>query len=204
VKQASLIINIVLVAAVVFLFIDRFTGKPEESPDDAIESDTSKVINYDIAYINSDSLVKKYQYFIDMQKEMESTQQKLQTEYRNRATGLQAEIEDFQKTAGNMTINQARAIEEDLMRKQQNLIKYQDNIRVQLLQEESKLNQKVYKEIDNFLQEYGKKHNLRIVLSYVYGGGIFYADQSLDITEDVISRLNDLYNQPEKESGTTE
>lgn len=201
-KNISLILNIVLLAAVVFLFVDRYALKNNPTTEDEAQieaiKDSIETLNYDIAYINSDSLVEKYQFFIDKREVLEGRQQTLEREYRNRAQGLQKEIADFQQTAGNMTINQARAIEEDLVKKQENLMKYQENIRSQLFQEENKANQEVFQEVAEFLEGYGEENDLRIVLSYVYGGGILYADDALDVTNEVIRRLNEEYNARKK------
>jgi outer membrane protein len=197
-KNLSLILNGILFLLVIYLYIDRFSGESdgeglENRTENVEKEDSTAVVDYDIAYINSDSLVKKYQYFIDKRAELTERQQKLENEYRNRAEGLQKEFTEFQSTAGNMTINQARAIEEDLVRKRENLLRYQENIRNELLQEEGKANEEVYAAIDEFLKGYGKAENLRIVLSYVYGGNVLYADRALDITEEVIGQLNDRY-----------
>jgi outer membrane protein len=197
-KNVSLIINVVLLVAVVFLYIDRFsaTNNAINEPEKEVKSDSLTVeIDYDIDYINSDSLVKNYQFFVEKREELTDKQQKLEVEYRNRATGLQKEITDFQQTAGSMTMNQARAIEEDLVKKQENLLRYQDNIRTQLIKDENEANREVYKEIDAYLKEYGKEKNLKIVLSYVYGGEILYADNALDVTDEVIRELNNRYSE---------
>ncbi|MEM7550514.1 MAG: OmpH family outer membrane protein [Bacteroidota bacterium] len=206
-KNLSLIINVVLLVAVGFLYVKQFSGpgSPESQDGEEITaSDSLKTIDYDLAYINSDSLVKNYQYFADKQKELQGKQTKLESEYINRAEGLQSQISDFQQTAGTMTINQARAIEEDLVKKQQNLLKYQDNIRAQLIQEENKINQEIYGEIDEFLKVYGKENDLKMVMTYVYGGTILYADGALDVTQDVISKLNERYASGTSDSSEAE
>ena len=119
---------------------------------------------------------------------------KLNVEYQNRAEGLQKEINNFQSTAGNMTISQARAVEEDLQKKQQNLMMYQDQLRQQLMQEEAKMNTELYDKVSDYLQDYGLDKNLQIVLTYTKGSGVLYANEGLDITDQILSGLNDAYD----------
>jgi outer membrane protein len=118
----------------------------------------------------------------------------LNAEYQNRAEGLQKEISNFQTTAGNMTISQARAVEEDLRKKQQNLMMYQEQLGQQLMQEEASMNSDLYDKVSEYLQDYGKNKNLQIVLTYTKGSGVLYANDSLDITKEVIVGLNEAYN----------
>lgn len=146
-----------------------------------------------IAYVNSDSLLSKYEYFKDISSELEGKRVKLETEYRNRAEGLQKEIENFQRTAQSMTINQARAREEDLMVKQQNLYQYQQSLGQQLLQEEAKLNEQLYKVVSDYLSEYSTANQYHLVLTYTKGSGVLFADNRLDITNEVIRGLNQKY-----------
>jgi outer membrane protein len=146
-----------------------------------------------IAYVNSDSLLKNYDYFKDLEKQFTEKRDKLNAEYQNRGMGLQREIENFQATAGNMTQNQARAVQEDLSKKQQNLMMYQEQLGQQLMQEEARMNAALYDKVAAYLREYGLNKELQIVLTYTKGSGVLYANDSLDITNEVMVGLNEAY-----------
>jgi len=100
-----------------------------------------------------------------------------------------------------MTISQARAVEEDLRKKQQNLMMYQEQLGQQLMQEEAGMNSDLYDKVSDYLQKHGKSQNLQIVLTYTKGSGVLYANDSLDITKEVIVGLNDAYKS-EKEGAS--
>ncbi len=189
-KYLLLGLNFVLLIAVAVLFYLHFSNNTQfedaESAD-LLESDLS------VAYINSDSLLSNYEFFNELAEQMETKRQKLEAEYQNRAQGLQREIEQFQRNVNNMTIGQGRAVEEDLMKKQQNLLQYQERLQQQLLREEAQLNEKLYQKVSEYLKTYGKENNLKLVLTYQKGSGVLYADDSLNITEQVISGLNRAY-----------
>ncbi len=150
--------------------------------------------NFSLAYVNSDSLAAKYLYFADVNSQLEEKRAKYEKEFANRATGLQRQIEDFQKTANNMTLAQGRAVEEDLTRKQQNLQQYQQSLTQELLKEEAKLNKELYEKVATFLGNYGKEHGLDFIFKHSTGGEIWYGDSSLNITNDIIVGLNADYN----------
>ncbi|MFP4091870.1 MAG: OmpH family outer membrane protein [Cyclobacteriaceae bacterium] len=195
-KNLSLILNGVLAVAVIYLYVLHFSnGSPSaaNSGSDSLSVASSSVPK--IAYVNSDTLLEYYTYFQDKRNELEETAKKLQANYESRARGLQSEIESFQRSAGSMTMNQARAVEEDLMKKQQNLVQYQQNLSTQLAQEEAKVNEELYAKVSEYLGEYGKTQDYKVVLTYTKNSGVLYADDSLDITRTVIDGLNTRYKE---------
>lgn len=150
-----------------------------------------------IAYINSDTLLQNYQYFKDMADQLEVKRKKLENEFTTRAKGLENEFATFQRTGNSMTINQARAVEEDLMKKRDNLMKYQESLSQELIKEETRINNELYEKVSEYLNDYGKKNNFQLVLTYQKGSGVLYANDSLNITQAVVRGLNDTYNQKE-------
>jgi len=160
--------------------------------------------NLSLAYVNSDSLAANYLYFAEVNSQLEEKRAKYEKEFANRATGLQKQIEDFQKTANNMTLAQGRAVEEDLTRKQQNLQQYQQSLTQDLLKEEAKLNKELYETVASFLENYGRENGLDFIFKHSTGGEIWYGNGSLDITEEVIEGLNETYNAKDMESGLNE
>ena len=102
-KNTSLVINIVLGIAVIVLYILHFMGNSSSSPVSESGSEFNGKDGLSIAYVNSDSLLKNYDYFKELEKQFNEKRDKLNAEYQNRGMGLQREIENFQATAGNMT-----------------------------------------------------------------------------------------------------
>jgi len=199
VKNLSLALNIVLVIAVGVLYYLHFSGsKGSAGASNGLSSDLS------VAYINSDSLLTKYEYFKEIQKKIEEKRGKLEAEYGNRAQGLQTEIENFQRNGQNMSIAQARAVEEDLMKKQQNLMRYQESLSQELMAEEGKLQNELYDKIALYLKEYGTQNNLQLVLTYSKGSGVLFASDSLNITEQVLTGLNAAYAEAPAATPATE
>ncbi len=151
-----------------------------------------------IAYIHTDSVINKFDYYKEKSEEIEEKGKRFESELSNRARGFEQEVSSFQQTAGNMTMNQQRAKQEELVAKERNLVSYRDNLMQELSADENKLYNDVYDMIQEYLQDYAKEKDLEMILSYTRGGGVWYADNSLDVTESVVRGINDNYK---KKSG---
>src|ERR1044072_249597 len=123
-KNLSLILNIVLLVAVGVLYYLHFSTRKTES---ATSSSSIEPGELTIAYINSDSVLKYYDYLKISRQQLEEKTKKMDQEYRNRAIGLQNEFTAYQRNVNSMTLGQVRATEEDLNKKQQNLQLYQQS-----------------------------------------------------------------------------
>jgi len=200
VKNLSLILNVVLFVAVAVLYFLHFSN--QSNSEEVSGSTMVNSLPVNIAYINSDTLLKNYEFSKVASDQLENRKDELQAEYENRARGLQTEITNFQRNAQNMTIAQARAVEEDLTKKQQNLMRYQETLSQTLLQEESKISNELYNKVANYLRDYGLANNYQIVLTYQKGSGVLYANDSLNITQKIISGLNQAYQVESQQADT--
>lgn len=192
-KNLSLILNAVLIVAVGVLYFLHFTSS--SSDETSTVSGAPAGGEYKVAYINSDSVLVNYDYFEEIQGELQKKGAQLEQEYQSRAQGLQREVNDFQRTVNSLTIGQAKALEENLVKKQQNLRLYQENLSQQLMQEEAKLNQELYNKITSFLKEYSAESQIDLVVKYNQGSDVLYANQGMDITKAVIEGLNRVHNE---------
>lgn len=190
-KNASLILNGVLLIAVGILYYLHFSNAPSNPTSDLGVS----VTDLKVAYINSDSVLKHYEYFKVNREKLESKGKQMEQDFRNRAQTFQNDLANYQRNMGNLTISQAKAVEEDLGKKQQNLRVYQETLQQELMNEESKMNQQLYDKITAFLKDYGKETGLQIVFKYDPSSDVLYGGESLDITKIVIDGLNQSYQQ---------
>ena len=196
-KNLSVVLNVILLIAVMILFYLHFSGEGKEVTQESGEMASA---DYSVAYINSDSVLKNYDFFKDMQEKFQAEGKKLEDEYKNRAQGLQQELNDYQRNVNNLTIGQAKALEENLMKKQQNLRMLQESLSQKLMQEESKIQQQLYEKITGFLDNYSRKEGLQMVVKYNQGSDVLFAAEGMNITDAVIKGLNEEYSK-EKEAG---
>jgi outer membrane protein len=196
VKNLSVVLNVVLLIAVAFLYIDKFSGNGSETSIMSlsdVNADTPGINSGEltIAYINSDTLLAKYAFYDEINELLNQKRTQAQNQFESRARSLQQEIESFQRTVDGMTINQARAKEEELIQKRENLQRLENNLGQELMAEENKLTNELYDVIADYLAIYGKEKGINIILTYTKGSGVIYADEGLDITQDAIKGLNE-------------
>ena len=188
-KNLSLILNAVLLVAVAVLFYLHFSlASPKKS--DAASTPAGDLV---IAYVTSDSLVQKYDYMKDTKTVLEAKAKKLDTDLNNRANALRGEIAAYQRNVSSMTIGQAKALEEDLGKKQQNLQMYQQSLGQQLAEEEAKVNKELYDRITSFLKTYSEENGIQVVFKFDNTSDLLYGKNALDITSVVLDGINKEY-----------
>lgn len=190
-KNLSLILNGVLLVAVAVLYYLHFASPKSSS----LPGGDVAVGNLNIAYINADSVLKNYDYFKISREKLESKGKKLDQDLRNRAQSLQNDYAAYQRNLSSMTIGQAKAVEEDLTKKQQNLRMYQESLSQELMGEEGKMTQELYSKVTDYLKKYGKENGIQLVLKYDPSSDLLYAGDSLDISKAVIKGLNTSYTE---------
>lgn len=188
-KNLSLILNAVLLVAVAVLFYLHFSSNSPKKADSA----AGQIGDLVVAYINSDSLVKNYDYMEETKVVLEAKAKKLDADLNNRANTLRGEIAAYQRNVSNMTIGQAKALEEDLGKKQQNLQMYQQSLGQELAAEEAKINKELYDRVTAFLKSYSEENGIQVVLKFDPTSDVLYGKDALNITTAVIDGLNKEY-----------
>ena len=163
------------------------------------KSDSATVaVKEAIVYVNSDSLLTKYQYFKDLQTKLEAKTKSAQADMGSKTQAFQREVAQYQQQQPTLAADQRASTEERLARKQQELQTYQQNAGAALQREQATEQEKLYDKVADYLKEYAKKKGYKMVLTYSKGNSaILFADESLDVTSEVIVGLNAAYK-PEK------
>ena len=186
-KNISLALNIVLAIAVAVLYYLHFKGgsccKNEESAVIMPKGGSSA-----IAFINTDTLLNHYEYYKQLKSSMEEKARRSESEMQGKMTALQAEAQVYQQKGASMTMEQRAATEEGLMKKQQQLMQRKEELGQQLAEEEQKLVKDLYEKLTGFLKKANADKGFQYVLSK--NGPILLANDSLDITKQVIEGLN--------------
>ncbi|WP_276089965.1 OmpH family outer membrane protein [Pedobacter sp. JY14-1] len=147
-----------------------------------------------IVYVNSDSLLSKYQYFKDLKVRMDGKAKKAEQDVQSKGQAFQREVAQYQAQQSTLPADQRAATEERLGRKQQEFQAYQQNAAAALQNEQNSENVKLYDKIADYLKGYAKKKGYKMVLTYAKGNSaILFADESLDVTNEVINGLNEDY-----------
>ena len=103
-----------------FLVACNNQSQPEGSSAEAGGNSEVNISDLKIAYIQTDSVINNYTYFKERSAEIAEKGKKFEGELANRAKGFEQEVTNFQQSASSMTMNQARAKEEELVTKERN------------------------------------------------------------------------------------
>lgn len=190
----------IISALAVFGLLSGACNSPAPEGEVANIADEVNIADLKVAYIVTDSVINNFEYFKEKSAEIAEKGKKYEGELTNRARGFEQEVQNFQNSASTMTMNQARAKEEELVTKERNLVAYRENIMQELSADETKLYNDVYDRIQEYLNDYAAENDLEMILSYTRGGGVWYANNSLDITDSVVKGINDDYKNKEEGS----
>ncbi|GAB3952070.1 hypothetical protein GCM10028805_33340 [Spirosoma harenae] len=190
-KNASLILNVVLTIAVAVLYYLHFKGPQSETT--SVSSAPSEAKGKNIVYVNVDSLLNRYDFFKDTQKVLESKRFQLENDLAAKGRNLQNKVAFFQQRAPTMTQEQGRATEASLQKEQQDILAYRERAAQNLAIEEQSKNKELYDEIYNYLKKINAQNKYEFVLGYTKGGGILFADPANDQTKAILDGLNKEY-----------
>ena len=152
-----------------------------------------------IVYINSDTLLSKYNYSKDMNKRLEDKGKASQGDLQAKGQAFQREVAEYQKNAATLPADQRQATEQRLQRKNQELQGYQQNAAAEFQNAQATENAKQYDKIADFTKAYAKEKGYKLVLTFSKANPtVLYGDPSLDVTADVVKRLNEAYAKEKK------
>ena len=149
-----------------------------------------------IVYINTDTLMSNYLLAIELNEAFWKKQEERRTELNIKAKSLDQETNEFQRQLqNNGFLSEARAVDarDQLLIKQENLRRLQQDMMDKTAREQNELNKQLYDKLTSFLKEYNKEKGFDIVLSTQVGSTVLYAVDGFDITNDVVKGLNEEY-----------
>lgn len=210
-KNLSLILNAVLIIAVGILYYLHFSCKTscsltstvaetinttdslsEEIIDLPLVIDSS-MRSLPIAYVNLDSLNAKYKFIEKLSKEIEkkaqAESQKLEKEMKSIEDEYNMFVENY-KAGLYKSQKDISEREQYFARKQQELGMKEQNIAVQLEKERRQMNEKIMKNVSEYLKKYSNELNYSFILATGNGSSVLYAKDSLNITNPILKGLN--------------
>ena len=197
-KNTSLIISIVsLVVAITFgvLYLTGTNGKKAAGAEG--ESTEITASAGDIVYVELDRILMEYDMANDLRSSVEAKIQKIQEEVERRGKKLEKDISAWQEklNKGLMTRTVAEAQQAKLQKQQEEFAQYAAQ-QEQIAQEEQMvmMNQ-IGDAIKTFLDAYNVEKEYAMIITNSGGAPVITADEGLNITEDVLARLNEEYVQ---------
>lgn len=189
-------------AGIAFMIAVVACNKPESKSGGTVSTATKEsatAATGGIVYVNSDSLLNNYEYFKEIKSKFEGKSKKAEADLKDKGAAFQREVAAYQQGANTMSADQRKETEQRLARKQQELQVYQQNAGAALQNEEAAENEKLYDKVAEYLKKHAKDKGYKMVLTYSKGNSaILFADESLDVTKEVIKGLNEAYKSNKK------
>jgi outer membrane protein len=195
-KNVLLILNIVLLAAVAYLFYLQFGGKTKNGGGTKITADSIPATSlFRMAYFEMDSVDSNYEMIKDVRKELgkkedanNSEAMRLEKKYNDRLLQLQKTV---------TTPEQNEQAKQELMQMQQSIGKEKQTLMEAYTEYQTRRLKDIQQKIEEFLAKYNSNGRYSYIMSYE-PGMFFYKDTSFNITADVVKRLNEDYKLKKK------
>lgn len=186
-----------LCIAAIFIFLFQKKSGPTINPE-IFKKANSKTR---IVFLNSDTLMLNYELVKNLRSKLETKQHQVESEFAGKQKTFEKEVTEYQQKvqSNSISMEQAQITEKQLMEKQQMLKELNDKFSEQLVEQESAMNLIIHDSLTNFLKRYNQIYHFDYILGYSKGGGILLANDTLDITSDIIKELNREYKLKNKE-----
>jgi outer membrane protein len=194
-KNTSLIISTLsLIIAITFgvLFLTKNAKKaaPAEGENTEITASAG-----DIVYVDLDRILMEYDMANDLRSSVQAKIQKIEEEVQRKGKKLEKDITAWQEklNKGLMTRTVAEAQQVKLQKQQEEFAQFAAQ-QEQIAQEEQvvMMNQ-IGDAIKTFLDAYNAEKEYAMIITNSGGAPVITADEGLNITDDVLARLNEEY-----------
>jgi outer membrane protein len=195
-KKISVVLYVVLFAAVAVLFVLHFTGGSKSNAGTHVSGKPGE----GIAYVNIDTVIFNFDMANDRKNDLIAKQKSAEAELNSKGEAYQKGVNDYQDKVnkGLVTRSAAQQIEQALMQQQQEVVSLRDKLQQDLMEEQTVMNRQVIDYITKFLEENKSEYNYQYILGKSFGSLVLYSDQGLDITKQVLAALNKKYKTEKK------
>lgn len=188
------ILSILSLLGVIALFITFFTsGKGKNDQTNAAVNRSEKAVK--VAFVNYDSIYTNYELIKKLRTDFEAKTKRLDNDINARAAGIERDAAYLQDQVNKKTLSE-QSVQElyvQLQQEQQKVVELRDRYLNDLQLSDAQMQETALDSIINFIDRYNKKYKFDYILGFTKTGNILYANDTLDITKDVIKQLNEEY-----------
>ena len=207
-KNTPLILSIISLVAVIALGIISFTGKGSASEAKSGENAPAAGSGA-IVYFNLDRVLNEYDMANDLRSVVESKAQGIQEEVNRRGNKLQNDVNSFQEkiNKGLITRSVAEVQGQKLEQQRNDFNNFANQKNQEIAEEQQVMMNNISDAIKTFLDKYASDNSYAMVIATqgdILPAPVAAGDSSLDVTEDIIVKLNEAYvKDKSKDSGSS-
>lgn len=196
-KNLSVVLNSVLLIAVVVLFVLQFSNQGVRDGDGSGDRGiTQSALEFPLAFINTDSLLIKYEYAKLLKDGMLGKEEDSRADFNEKAKVFQQDLMEHQRKLQNngyLSLDRAQKEEQRLTKGNKDLQDLNTRLTNELMAEQNRINSELRDTLVNYLEEYNTEKGFKVILSNTLGDNILYSVDGVDVTEDIVSALNARY-----------
>lgn len=144
----------------------------------------------ELVYVDINKLLEGYKRTKVVRAEFEAKAKTMNANVDSLMNDWQNEIKKYEKERIGMSAKELKLKQELLSNKQNQINNYQEAIQKKLQEEDKKVTQTVINDINDYVKDYGKKHNYDIIFGASGSGNIMYAKENTDLTNVILQGLN--------------
>ncbi|MFT3703353.1 MAG: OmpH family outer membrane protein [Agriterribacter sp.] len=200
-KYLSTILSaIALILSGIVFFQSKSNNSKVKS--DVKSGDSSQVKNLRIAYVDTDSIDAKFEFYKGKTDAFEKKKEGLDRQLNGAYQQLDSRRIEFLKKGNAITQAEADAFKKEYDQQLQFLENQRRKTEQEVQQEAMILRDDVFKKINDFLTGYSKERGYDYIFSYSRNASIFlYENGAFNITDEVIQGLNATYKKEKTEVG---
>lgn len=142
------------------------------------------------AYVDNEVLIKNYTDLTVLNTKFETQLQTLQEGWQQEGQAFQAKVQDFQESAQSMSQSKRDAQRQELLKEQQSLQQKQRFQQSLLYQQQQTAQDSLESVLKKEIKTYAESKGYAFVFGANPNNNIYYADESKDITQDILDILN--------------
>ena len=195
-SKILIICNAVLLLGLIGIYIIHFTGVGIKSKVNAdATAPLEKEGGLTIAYVNTDTLLAKYQYAIDMEQELLAYKDQQEAYGRQQMEKFQNDYQEYLKNGANMTLTQQQQKEAELKQRAERMSTLEQELSAKILERQMSENTKLLNAIFAYVREYNAANQqFDIILRKTFNDSpTLYLNPAMDITDEIVNGLNEEY-----------
>ena len=197
-SKILIICNAVLLLGLIGIYIIHFTGVGIKSKVNAdATAPLEKEGGLTIAYVNTDTLLAKYQYAIDMEQELLAYKDQQEAYGRQQMEKFQNDYQEYLKNCASMTLTQQQQKEAELKQRADKMSTLEQELSAKILERQMSENTKLLNAIFAYVREYNAANQqFDIILRKTFNDSpTLYLNPAMDITDEIVKGLNEEYKQ---------
>lgn len=196
-KKTTLILSAIALLGMVAL--SGCNSSPKNAvADSKTESETAAAAKGSIVYFNLDRVLNEYDMANDLRSVAQTKAEGINAEVNRRGTKLQKDLEAFQDkiNKGLLTRSVAETQSQNLAKRDQDFKNYAAQKQQEINEELNVMQNQIADAIKAFVDKYNAEKQFALIIACqgeLLPLPVVAADPSLDVTDDILTRLNDEY-----------